>query len=658
MKSINLMAVLFVLSSVFSSSMVAAETNSYNRTPSEISNNCTAYMEVFSAAIEKLVGDDSKASYDSVFEPFDNHMVTFADQLLHDYLVQNVHTDEDIRKASTDCSLKGFELLNGLNANRPLYDRMSLVVTDALSAEKAFTVNYWKEQFEQSGIGKDKETRDKIKALNDEIDKISNTFRQNITDAVLSITVEKDRLQGLPEDYLASHPADEKGLVTITTAYSDVRPISKYAHDRELRKEVAMLSRNRAVEENQKELAKLLNKRHELAKMLDHDNFASLNMLGTMVKTPDNVVQFTSKLSNAIEAPVTRERSRLLKKMRAIDPDAKSINSWDSSYLANIVREQEYDLDAKQVREYFDYDKVRDGIISLAEDLFTLSIKPYLGNSWHESTEAYEVYEDEKLIGRFFFDSHPRKGKYTHAAQFGMKMGKKGQSIPQAALLMNFPKGLMEHGQVETFLHEFGHLLHWIFAGQNEIGNSRFQDESDFGEAPSTMLEEWVWDYDTLSSFATNSKGEVIPKQLVKKMNRARYFGQALSVAGQLTYTALSFDIYNRDPVGIDLDAFEKDIFTRYSPYGYDPGSHMHASFGHLAGYGAKYYTYQWSNSIAEELLSRFKKDGLRNTKTANEYRYKILAKTGTKPAAELVKDFLGRDFTVDAYAKRLSKVE
>ena len=615
-------------------------------------------MEVFSTAIEALVGDDSKASYDTVFEKFDNHMVTFVDQLLHDYLVQNVHADEDIRKASTDCSLEGFELLNGLNANRPLYDRMSLVVTDALSTEKAFTVNYWKEQFEQSGIGKDKKTRDKIEALNNEIDKISNKYRQNITDAVLSIAVEKDRLQGLPEDYLVSHPANEKGLVTITTAYSDTAPVSKYAHDRELRKEVSMLGRNRAVEENQKVLVKLLNKRYELAKILGHNNFASLNMLGTMVKTPDNVVQFTSKLSDAIKVPVTKEKSRLLEKMQAIDPDAKSINSWDSSYLANIVREQEYDLDAKQVREYFEYDKVRDGIISLAEDLFTLSIKPYQGDSWHESAEAYAVYEDEKLIGHFFFDSHPRQGKYTHAAQFGLKMGKKGQGIPQAALVMNFPKGLMEHGQVETFLHEFGHLLHWIFAGQNEIGNSRFQDESDFGEAPSTMLEEWVWDYDTLRNFATNSKGEVIPKQLVEKMNRARYFGQALSVAGQLTYTALSFDIYNRDPAEIDLDAFEKDIFTRYSPYGYDQGSHMHASFGHLAGYGAKYYTYQWSNSIAEELLSRFKKDGLRNRKTADDYRYKILAKTGTKPASELVKDFLGRDFSVDAYAKRLTKVE
>ena len=167
-----------------------------------------------------------------------------------------------------------------------------------------------------------------------------------------------------------------------------------------------------------------------------------------------------------------------------------------------------------------------------------------------------------------------------------------------------------------------------------------------------------MWDYDTLKSFATNSEGDAISEELVKKMNNARYFGQALGVAGQLTYTALSFDLYNQDPKGLDLDIFEKDIFERYSPYGYDEGTRMHASFGHLNGYGAKYYTYQWSNSIAEELLSRFKKEGLRNTKAAQDYRYMILANTGTKSARELVKDFLGRDITVDAYAEKLSKGE
>lgn len=630
----------------------------FDRSAEVITDQCAKYMDAFDKQIANLVADDSKASYKTVFEPFDDHIMQFLDPLLHDYLMQNTHPDKAVRKASTDCTLKGFEVLSALNANRPLYDRMSQVEVDRLASDKAFTVNYWREQFLASGIGKDKKTRDQIKALNDEISQIGTTFNQNITDAVDSIKVQKERLAGVPEDYLSGHPADEDGMVTITTAYSDVSPVRKYAHDRSLRKDVVYMSRNRAVEDNPEVLLNLLAKRFELAKILGHENFAELNMLGTMVKTPVNVVEFTTKLSEAIKQPAEKEKARLLKQMQAIDADVNQVRSWDSAYLANIVREKEYNLDAKLVREYFDYDKVRDGIISLSEDLFGISIKSSDGETWHESVEAYEVYEKDKLIGEFYFDSHPREGKFTHAAQFGIRLGKQGVSTPKAALVMNFPKGLMEHGQVETFLHEFGHLIHFIFAGQNDIGYSRFQSESDFGEAPSTMLEEWVWDYDTLSKFATNTKGKVIPRELVVKMNKARYFGQALNVAGQLTYTALSFDLYNRNPEGLELDAFEKDIFNRYSPFGYDEGTYMHASFGHLNGYGAKYYTYQWSNSIAEELLSRFKKEGLRSIKTAKDYREMILAKTGTKPAAELVRDFLGRDFTVDAYAERLGRSE
>lgn len=637
-------------------SPTAFSANDFDRSPEAISSHCEQYMATFNDQIDALVKDDAEANYDSVFVAFDNHMTQFVDQLLHDYLMQNAHTDAAIRDASTACALKGFSVLNALSANRALYERMSAVPTDELAADKAHTVNYWKAEFESSGIGKDEKTRAAIKAKNDEISALGNTFGQNINNAVNKIQVKADRLAGLPQDYLDSHPADEKGLVTITTAYSDTQPITKYAHDRSLRKEVVMMSRNRAVEENTPVLKELLQKRYELAQLLGHKNYAETNMLGTMVAKPSNVADFTAKLSAAIADPVVREKAQLLAQMQKVDPKAKQVRSWDASYLSNIIREQDYKLDAKEVRQYFDYDKVRDGIIALSEDLFKLKIEASDAATWHESVEAYDVFESGKQIGTFFLDSHPRDGKFTHAAQFGIKLGKKGETLPEAALLMNFPKGLMEHGQVETFLHEYGHLLHFIFAGQNEIGYSRFQSESDFGEAPSMMLEEWVWDYDTLKRFATNEKGEVIPKALVEKMNKARYFGQALGVATQLTYTALSFDLYNRNPKDIDLVAFEKDIFERYSPYGYDDGTHMFASFGHLNGYGAKYYTYQWSNSIAEELLSRFKEEGLRNQKTAQDYRNLVLAKTGTKPAAQLVKDFLGRDFSVEAYAKKLSQ--
>lgn len=630
----------------------------FDRPPEQITQDCASYIDKFNQQLESLTTAKSAATYQTVMRPFDQYLTEFADELLHDYLMQNVHVDEDVRKASSDCSIKTFAIFTSMSMNRPLYEKISQISTENLPPAQAFTVNYWKASFQASGIGKDQPTRDKIQALNDEVTVLNNQFSQNITDDVRSIKVKPERLDGLPADYIESHPVDENGLVTVTTAYSDIGPIYKYAHDRQLRKDVMLMSNNRAYPQNKPLLMEILQKRFQLAQTLDHDNYAQLDMIGTMVGTPDKAEAFASTLSKAIKQPVQNEKARLLKRMQKLDAKTNSIESYDTSYIANIIRQEDYQLDAKEVRQYFDYDKVRDGILKLSEDLFNLEIKPYTGAKWHTSVEAYDVYEKNKLIGRFFFDSHPRKGKFTHAAQFGINLGKKDYEIPQAALVMNFPKGLMEHNQVETFLHEFGHLIHYIFAGQNEIGYSRYQDEPDFGEAPSMMLQEWVWDYETLSQFATDSDAKVIPKTLVQKMNQARYFGQAVGTATQLTYTAMSLDLYNRTPTDIELDKFERDIYQQYSPYKLHDNIHPYASFGHLTSYGAKYYTYQWSNSIAEELLSKFKADGLRNQKTANDYRYKVLAVTGTKSAADAVKDFLGRDFSVNAYAERLSKTE
>ncbi|MDU0353930.1 hypothetical protein RS130_08305 [Paraglaciecola aquimarina] len=223
----------------------AQAANSFDRSPEVISQSCDTYMAKFEGQIEQLVSDGSNATYETVFVTFDDFMTEFVDALLHDYLMQNVHTDEAVRQASTDCALKGFAALNALNANRPLYERMSAVSTQGLSADKAFTVNYWKQNFESSGIGKSQSVREQIQLVNDKISQVGNTFRQNITKAVNSIKVKPERLAGLPQDYLDSHPVNEQGLVTITTAYSDTTPIAKYAHDASLRKEVSIMTRNR-----------------------------------------------------------------------------------------------------------------------------------------------------------------------------------------------------------------------------------------------------------------------------------------------------------------------------------------------------------------------------------------------------------------------------
>jgi thimet oligopeptidase len=213
----------------------------------------------------------------------------------------------------------------------------------------------------------------------------------------------------------------------------------------------------------------------------------------------------------------------------------------------------------------------------------------------------------------------------------------------------------MQFSQVVTFLHEFGHLIHWQFAGHQDWSNiSGIATEWDFVEAPSQMLQEWVWDYDTVSGFARNADGEVLPKDLHSRMVAARDFGLGMGTRGQLSYAALSMSMYDRDPAEIDFDALNGEITREYTKFEPLEGTHGWAAFGHLNGYSAIYYTYQWSLAIATDMFTEFQKSGLRNVEVAGAYRDKVLATGGSRSANDLVTDFLGRDISFEPYADRL----
>jgi thimet oligopeptidase len=215
----------------------------------------------------------------------------------------------------------------------------------------------------------------------------------------------------------------------------------------------------------------------------------------------------------------------------------------------------------------------------------------------------------------------------------------------------------MEHKEVETFFHEFGHLIHHVFGGQQKWARfSGVTTEWDFVEAPSQIFEEWSKDYETLKAFATNEKGEVIPKALVDKLRASDDFGKALWVRHQMFYAALSLNMHNHDPATIDQDKMVEEIQNKYSAWRFVPGTHMQASFGHLNGYSAMYYTYMWSMVIAKDMFSAFQKAGVLDPATALRYRKTILEPGGSKDAADLVKDFLGRPYGFKSYEDWLNQ--
>ena len=619
---------------------------------------CDATISAAAEAFSAIENDTASATLQRVYGAHDA-MLLDLQAIQHVWYLKSVHPDPDIQAAAERCIEKYTDFAVSINLSPKFYQRVAAIDLTQASAAERLMVSRRLRDFRQAGVDRDQVTRDKVRALIAEITELGTRFDRNIREDRQVVNASARQLVGLPQDFLDSHPADSAGNIAISTDYPDYFPVMKYAQDDDLRRELLLARQNIATPDNQPVLRELIEKRHELAKLLNYNSYASMAMDGLMIGNPVHAQTFLSEIGVAATPPAANDMAILLQRLRQIEPQAKTVQAWQSSYLSNLVRQEDYALDALEVREYFHFDQVRAGIFQLTQDLFGVQIVPWQTNTWHADVTAWEIREQGVAIGRFYLDMHPRENKYKHAAHWTLRSGLRQRQLPLSGMATNFPTGLMEHAQVKTFLHEFGHLLHNMFSGtQDWVDISGMSMERDFVEAPSQMLEEWVWDYDTLSHFARNAQGETIPRELVAKMNRSRHFGEAAGTAGQLFYANLSLNYYQREPDSFELLPLLQQLQAQYSPLPYVEGTHFYNNFGHLNGYSSNYYIYQWSRAISTDMFSQFRKAGLRDRTTANAYRQKVLAPGGSKPAAEAIADFLGRPFSTRAYREYVDQLK
>ena len=620
---------------------------------------CAAEVAALQEGLAALEAADPSVPNRDYLDFLNSQFVSATNMSYRAGTLAGVHPDEAVRDAGDACGQALTQVYSDLTLSRPVYDRLSAMDLAAGDDATRRFVEKLLLTLRLAGVDRDEATRERIKALNDKIVAIGQKFDRNIADDVRYLELDSvEQLAGLPEDYIAAHPPGEDGVIRISTQYPDVFPLFSYADSDAVRRQMLSLYNNRAWPDNEELLLQLLEKRHELAQLLGYPNYAELITADKMVGNAGRVQQFLDELNAYTEEAQAREYALLLERLRQDQPGAERVEPWQRSYLGEKVRTEQFEVDSREIRQYFNYEATRDGILTLVQDLFGVEIRPWDAPAWHADVEAYELLEDGELLGRFYLDMHPREGKFSHAAAFPLQDGITGVQLPVASLVCNFPRGreLMQHEQVVTFLHEFGHLLHFLFAGRHQWANiSGISTEWDFVEAPSQMLEEWVWDYDTIASFARNADGEPLPRELLDRMVAARDFGLGLGTRRQLSFAALSLGLYNRDPEGLDLKAYSDEVARLYTPFEPQADDHFYASFGHLNGYSAIYYTYQWSLAIATDLFTRFEREGLRNVETAAAYRELILERGGAVPAAQMVTEFLGRDISFKPYADRLS---
>ena len=619
------------------------------------------------SVMDKLVAVKGKRTIDNTLVPFDEIDRQLDMASSQSGLIEEVSPDSATRATAEAVSQDISKFSTDLSLNRQVYDALSALDTTSMDAETKYYVQKTLRDFRLSGVDKDQATRDKIRKLNEELVLVSQEFGRNIREDKSTVTCMPADLDGLPQDFIDRHKPGTDGKITLTVEYPDYIPVSTYAKSDDLRRRMYIAYQNRAYPKNMDVLDRMRQKRHELATTVGFPDYADYIMADKMAGNAATARAFIDRVVAASGPRQEREYAQLLARKQKDVPGANVVNFWEFSYFSELVRKSDYAFDSQELRAYLPYDQVKQGVLDISAKLFGVEYRRVKDAPvWDPSVECYEMIDGGKVAGRFYLDMHPRDNKYNHAAQFDIRTGIEGRQIPEAALICNLPggeagdPGLCEYNDVNTFFHEFGHLLHTMFAGHHKwVGVGGIRTEHDFVEAPSQMLEEWMKSPEVLAVFAKDPKtGKVIPADLVKRMNRANDFGKGLLVRRQMVYAGMSLDCFDRDPAGVTTDQLFSDLVKKYQPFPFVDGTHFQCSFGHLDGYSAVYYTYMWSLVIAKDMFSKFDKDHLLAPGAAKAYRDAVLAPGGSKPAAQLVHDFLGRDFNEQAWKTWLDSDE
>ena len=558
-----------------------------------------------------------------------------------------------------------------ISLNQNIYHALASV--DVAKADPA-TRHYMERillEYRLNGVDKDQATRDKLKKLQDQMTEISLKFSRNVQDDVRQVHVkDKTELDGLPADYTAGHPPAADGTITITTDSPDYTPVMTYAKSARLRRELFLAYNDRAYPANSAVLKELLQVRQEIATILGFATWADYATADQMMGSAAKMRTFLDQVDVASRDRAAKEFHDLEEFVRSKDPSALPLTLSDGGYWLEQYRRTAYAFDSQSVRPYFAYATVESGILKTMSRLFHVEFRVASDAPvWDTSVHAYDIFDGGAKAGRIYLDMHPREGKDKWFSESGLIPGIKNEQLPEATLVCNFPgggagdqtgkdPGLMQFSDVVTFFHEFGHMMHEVLGGrQHWAGQSGVTTEGDFVEAPSQMLEEMFHDPTILQSFAKDYKtGEVMPLELIGKMNRASYYGRARGMQQQLLYATYALEVHDRDPAKVDFDALLRENYARFSPAKFVDGNHFYASFTHLTGYSSNYYTYVFDKVIAVDFFTAFDEKNLLDGPAALRYRKAVLEPGSSKPATQLVQDFLGRPESIEALKKWMDK--
>jgi Zn-dependent oligopeptidase len=635
-------------------------------------------VESAEAIAAGIADPDAPSTFDDVIAPFDDIIDLIRRTQHHTEFMKDVHPDPEVREAGAEAEeiLKRWwqfpespwsvEL-----AFRPeIYAAVERFAASEeaaqLTGERARFLETIRSDLRLVGHHLADADRAALEEMSNRLIVLQSQFSKNIADDETVMLIGEDDLDGLPESYVKSLGRDEESAsYVVTMAYPDYVPFMENSGRRDLREKLRFLYANRAVVENRPLLEEAVDLRLRMARLLGFESWADRVLSTRMARSKDRVEEMYEGLIPRLSVHGEKEIAKVAALLEQ-DVGDRQVQVWDWNFYDTQIRKTEYGVDPMEVAEYLPLQQVLDGMFELTSEVFGLVYRPVEAPTWHPDVLVYEVtdLDTDAVIGHFYLDLFPRQGKFTHAAVFpgvpGKKLADGSYQTPIAAMVCNFTKptedtpSLLQHSEVETLFHEFGHVLHDLVAHCELARFSGAYTVWDFVEAPSQIMEHWTWKPEILTRFARHHEtGEPIPATLVEGLVAARQLNDAMWHLRQIQFGLLDQALHGPEEEK-DLDAILLES-TAVSLLPHQEGTFHPASFGHLmGGYDAAYYGYIWSEVFGDDMFSRFEDEGITSPQVGRAYREMVIGRGGSVDPDDMLVAFLGRKPNNEAFLRKV----
>jgi thimet oligopeptidase len=593
------------------------------------------------------------ASAESILDAWDCASVLLEDAFGPISLLNSVSPDKDVRDAADVALVNESSFITGLFQDEALYERVRRL-TPRTAAQTQLQQDLI-EAFEDSGVSLPPDKRERFRKISDLLTELAQEFARNIRENVTRITFTLQECEGLPQSWLDRAARDAAGNVVVGFDYPDYVPFMTSARDESARRRYYIGYTNRGTPRNLEILDEIVRLRREIADLYGVPSYAHYVTKRRMVENPETVLGFLDEVRNVVTEAERRDIEELADVKEKLTGVRGPINRWDMTYYRERLREQRYAIDQEELRKFFPTAPAVEWMLDISERLYGIRFAAASVPLWDPDVIYYDVVDaaTDAFIGGIYLDLYPREGKYKHAAAWPVR-GASGRERrqPISVLVTNFNRDGLTHDELETLLHEFGHVLHGVLSTTEYNQHSGTSVERDFVEAPSQMYEEWASRFESLSLLREHCPGcPAVDQSLVERLNAAAKFGSGIDYGRQLLYAAFDMALSSETP-GQSLDVWQS--MEGATPMSYVEGTSFPGTFEHIAtGYAAGYYGYMWAKVIALDMVSVFG-DNLMNPDKGRRLREMIMSRGSEEPAKKLVEQFLGRPVSSEAFFKRI----